>query len=75
MPHVAMFEDYKKLGWQVHYIGSDGIEKKLVEANVHAYHTISTGKLRRYLSVQNFIDIFKVALVSYKHSGSSAGET
>lgn len=50
-------------GYAVHYIGShDGIEKELITGafpNV-PYHSISSGKLRRYFSMKNFTDPFKV---------------
>ena len=61
-PNIALMEPLLKEGWDVHYIGSEsGMEKGLIAgiANV-AYHGISTGKLRRYFSWQNFIDPFRV---------------
>lgn len=50
-------------GYNVHYIGShDGIEKELITTSFPTipYHSISSGKLRRYKSMKNFTDIFKV---------------
>ena len=48
-------------GVEIQYIGSfDGIERELVSQQHIPYHAISTGKLRRYLSLQNFYDIFKI---------------
>ena len=49
-------------GWQVVYIGSKtGIEKELVcKISGVRYYAIETGKLRRYLSVENLKDMFKV---------------
>lgn len=50
-------------GYEVHYIGShDGIEKELITNSFPQvpYHSISSGKLRRYISVKNFTDPFKV---------------
>lgn len=45
----------------IYYIGSeDGIERKLSQENSIQYKAISTGKLRRYISVQNILDFFKV---------------
>ncbi|OPH58139.1 UDP-N-acetylglucosamine--N-acetylmuramyl-(pentapeptide) pyrophosphoryl-undecaprenol N-acetylglucosamine transferase [Paenibacillus ferrarius] len=48
--------------WDIHYIGSkQGIERMLVsDCQEVKYHAISTGKLRRYFSWKNGIDIFKV---------------
>ena len=44
------------------WIGSrQGIEKKIVESWGGEYRSISTGKLRRYFSFQNFTDIFRIA--------------
>lgn len=50
-------------GYDVHYIGSyDGIEKELISGAYPdvPYHSISSGKLRRYFSMKNFTDPFKV---------------
>lgn len=50
-------------GYNVHYIGShDGIEKELITQAFPdvPYHSISSGKLRRYFSMKNFTDPFKV---------------
>ncbi|NRA67044.1 MAG: undecaprenyldiphospho-muramoylpentapeptide beta-N-acetylglucosaminyltransferase [Pseudobacteriovorax sp.] len=62
MPHIAMLPAYKELGWTLNYIGSDGIEHKIIseQAKYIKYHSIMTGKLRRYFSWQNFLDVFKV---------------
>ncbi|PTJ81236.1 undecaprenyldiphospho-muramoylpentapeptide beta-N-acetylglucosaminyltransferase [Staphylococcus succinus] len=50
-------------GHEAFYIGSKkGIEREMIESqlpNIH-YHAISSGKLRRYISWENFKDIFKV---------------
>lgn len=43
------------------YLGSKkGIEKEIIGATSIKYYNISSGKLRRYLSSENFKDIFKV---------------
>lgn len=51
-------------GWQVEYIGSyNGIERQLVsELENVEYNAISTGKLRRYLDIENVKDIKRVLL-------------
>ncbi len=61
-PNIALIEPLLKDGWDVHYIGSkSGMEKGLVAGlSGVTYHGISTGKLRRYFSWQNFIDPFRV---------------
>ncbi len=60
-PNLALLPSLKEDGWNIEYIGSyQGIEKELVEKENIPYHAISSGKLRRYLSVQNLKDPFKV---------------
>lgn len=62
MVNLALIPYFLESGWQVSYIGSeDGIEKELIESidNV-TYYPIATGKLRRYMSIENFKDPFKV---------------
>lgn len=55
---------FLKDGWQVHYIGDKkGVEYQEIQAlgaDV-IFHGIATGKLRRYFSWQNLLDVFKVA--------------
>ena len=54
---------------KVHWIGSSsGMDKSIVEKNlvseggsISEFHGISCGKLRRYFSLQNFSDLFKIA--------------
>lgn len=62
MVNLALIPKFLKDGWQVSYIGSkDGIEKTLIN-NIDevTYYPISTGKLRRYMSLENFKDPFRV---------------
>ena len=60
-PNIALLPRLKELGYDVHYIGSyDGIEKDLITPFGIPYHGISSGKLRRYFSVKNFTDPFRV---------------
>ncbi len=59
MPNVALLE---YLGnFEVHYIGSfNGIEQKIMSSYPNVtYHGIHTGKLRRYLSIENVKDFFR----------------
>lgn len=60
-PNLAIIERLLERDWDIHYVGSyDGIEKKLVaEINI-PYHSIATGKLRRYFSWKNFLTPFQV---------------
>jgi UDP-N-acetylglucosamine--N-acetylmuramyl-(pentapeptide) pyrophosphoryl-undecaprenol N-acetylglucosamine transferase len=60
-PNIALIPSLKKLGYDIEYIGSvNGIEKTLIEELDIPYHGISSGKLRRYFSLKNFSDPFRV---------------
>lgn len=49
--------------YDVHYVGGiASIERELVQDYKLTYHPIRTGKLRRYLSVENMKDIIRVFL-------------
>lgn len=60
--NLALIPIFQKEGWEIDYIGSrSGIERKLIEQlDGVTYYPISTGKLRRYMSKENFKDPFKV---------------
>lgn len=61
-PNLALIPELLKEGWEIHYIGTEnGIEHTLIskEKNV-IYHSVKSGKLRRYLDIKNFTDPFKV---------------
>ena len=60
--NVALIPEFKKNGYQISYIGSKkGIEKEMIgKISGVEYYEISSGKLRRYFSWENFIDPFKV---------------
>ena len=60
-PNLALMAALRSEGWDVHYAGSrDGIERELAERAGVPYHDLPTGKLRRYLSLQNALDVFRV---------------
>lgn len=60
-PNIALLPGLKERGYDIHYIGSyNGIEKELITQLGIPYHGISSGKLRRYFSMQNFTDPFRV---------------
>ncbi|MCF7927735.1 MAG: UDP-N-acetylglucosamine--N-acetylmuramyl-(pentapeptide) pyrophosphoryl-undecaprenol N-acetylglucosamine transferase [Spirochaetales bacterium] len=45
------------------WIGSkNGIEREILSRWPYQYYPVSTGKVRRYLSVRNLLDLFRVAL-------------
>jgi len=59
-PNIALFPHFKD-DFDIIYLGSkNGIEKSLVNESKIKYYEISTGKFRRYFSIQNFTDPFKV---------------
>ncbi len=61
IPNIALIDELKRDGYEIVYIGSkNGIEKKLITAEGIRYIPISTGKLRRYFSWENFTDFFRV---------------
>ncbi|MGT2802862.1 UDP-N-acetylglucosamine--N-acetylmuramyl-(pentapeptide) pyrophosphoryl-undecaprenol N-acetylglucosamine transferase [Streptococcus henryi] len=61
--NLILIPRFIKDGWEVHYIGDKhGIEHEQIEKlglDV-SFHSIATGKLRRYFSWQNMLDVFKV---------------
>ena len=60
-PNIALLPRLKELQYDIHYIGSyNGMEKGLIEKQNIPYYGISSGKLRRYFSLQNFTDPFRV---------------
>jgi UDP-N-acetylglucosamine--N-acetylmuramyl-(pentapeptide) pyrophosphoryl-undecaprenol N-acetylglucosamine transferase len=63
MPALTLIEYLKEQQplLSIHYLGSyRGIERELTKSREIEYSPISSGKLRRYFSVENFIDIFRV---------------
>ncbi len=59
-PNIALIPRLKELGYEISYIGSeDGIESKLIPELGIPYYSVSTGKLRRYLSAKNISDSLK----------------
>ncbi|KFN11261.1 undecaprenyldiphospho-muramoylpentapeptide beta-N-acetylglucosaminyltransferase [Paenibacillus macerans] len=60
--NLALIPYFIKEGWSVDYVGSHrGIERELVtKIEGINYFAISTGKLRRYLDINNIKDSYKV---------------
>ncbi|MBC5636559.1 undecaprenyldiphospho-muramoylpentapeptide beta-N-acetylglucosaminyltransferase [Ornithinibacillus hominis] len=60
--NLALIPVFQREGWEIDYIGSkNGIERTLIEQlEGVTYYPISTGKLRRYMSIENMKDPFKV---------------
>ena len=60
-PNIALIPELQKRGFDISYIGShSGMEKNLITKQGITYHEIDTGKLRRYFSLRNFTDPFRV---------------
>ena len=60
-PNLALLPELRARGYAIEYIGSKtGIEKDLISQAGIPYHGISSGKLRRYFSLKNFSDPFRV---------------
>ena len=62
MPHLAILSDLREAGFDLLYIGADGIEKTLIDQACVEYAQIAAGKLRRYFSWRNFSDIIRVVI-------------
>ena len=61
VPALPVMEALGRQGVEVHFVGGlDGIERRLATPSATAYHGITTGKLRRYFSLQNLADCFRV---------------
>ncbi len=61
MPNIALLSELKKHFDEIHYIGSDGIEKKLISNYPFVkYHEINSVKLVRSLTPKNLLIPFKL---------------
>jgi len=60
--NLALIPKLQAMGWDIQYMGSkQGIESQLIHKLPDVpYHSISTGKLRRYMALENFKDPFRV---------------
>lgn len=64
MPAITLIKKIQaSTDWEISYVGGrEGIERSLISEYEIPYKPIMTGKLRRYFSIQNLIDIFKVGI-------------
>jgi UDP-N-acetylglucosamine--N-acetylmuramyl-(pentapeptide) pyrophosphoryl-undecaprenol N-acetylglucosamine transferase len=65
IPNLVVIEEVRKLQpkAQIYYIGSaNSIEEKLAKEKGITFRAILVGKLRRYFSWKNFVDIFKIPI-------------
>lgn len=62
-PNIALIREFNHKSWEIAYIGSvHGIEKQMIEPLKIPFYGISSGKLRRYFSLKNVLDPFKIVL-------------
>ncbi len=62
-PNIPLIKEFSEEGWDVRYIGSAGsIEQTMIEKIGIPFTSIHSGKLRRYFSLKNFLDPFKIIL-------------
>jgi UDP-N-acetylglucosamine--N-acetylmuramyl-(pentapeptide) pyrophosphoryl-undecaprenol N-acetylglucosamine transferase len=60
-PNIALLPALRSAGYMISYIGSaTGIERELMARENVPYFAIPTGKLRRYLDLRNFTDLFRI---------------
>lgn len=63
VPHLAIIPYLQRSGWQIDYIGStNGVEQRLIAETGIPFYSITSGKLRRYFSWQNFSDAVRVII-------------
>ncbi len=61
MPNLALVPGLKEKGFDIAYIyAKNGMEKEIIEKSGLRSYGISAGKLRRYLSIENLKDPFKI---------------
>ena len=73
-PNLALIDALIAEGWEVHYAGSaEGIERRLVEGKVAAYHVVPVGKLRRIFPGRTLAMGFAFCMVFGLGGASSAG--
>ena len=61
IPAITLINKLKSKNISIFYIGGrDSIEERIAKENNLEFKAVSNGKLRRYISVENIKDIFKV---------------
>ncbi|KTD14792.1 undecaprenyldiphospho-muramoylpentapeptide beta-N-acetylglucosaminyltransferase [Legionella gratiana] len=60
-PNMALIREFSHKSWDIAYIGSaDGIEKQMIQSLNIPFYSVSSGKLRRYISFKNLLAPFKI---------------
>ena len=63
IPALPVAQALLDAGSTVHFVGStSGLEERLIAPLGIPYHGIQAGKLRRYFSLENLVDVLRVAL-------------
>ena len=63
VPTLPVVEALQARDWEVAFVGSDsGLEERLVTTPGVRYFGVRPGKLRRYWSIENLVDAFRVPL-------------
>ena len=67
-PHLSLIPRLREAGYDIHYIGTEnGIEHEMIAKIPDiTYHAVKSGKLRRYFSLQNFTDPFRVVAGAFQ---------
>ena len=61
LPAIPVLQELSAEGCELHFVGGrNGPERRLVAHLPLRYHAVSTGKLRRYLSLENLLDCFRI---------------
>ncbi len=62
-PLLALSSAIQAQGWNLEWIGTyNGLEKDIVTKEKIPFHAVSSGKFRRYFSLQNIIDPFFILI-------------
>jgi len=60
-PNLALIPSLVERGYEIHYLGEKGgFEEQLTKGQPVIFHPVRAGKLRRYFSLKNFTDPFRV---------------
>lgn len=60
MPNLALAPFLLNAGYELAYVGSRGIEEELAKKAGIRFFRVQSGKLRRYFSFENLIDVFRL---------------
>jgi UDP-N-acetylglucosamine--N-acetylmuramyl-(pentapeptide) pyrophosphoryl-undecaprenol N-acetylglucosamine transferase len=60
VPCIPLIRHFRDAGWRVSYVGSGAPEKDLIPALGVEFFSIPSGKLRRYWSMKNLRDVYRL---------------